>query len=490
MGIIKNQTIKSNTFIFIGIGVGAISRFIMPFIFSKEEIGTFALLDSVSAFFAAIFSLGFNQITIQFFPAIKQKQNGYQKYIKIAFKYSLIGIVLGWLFYFLFDDYILGSKQPSDLIHHFSYLIFPLIFFRILFKNLDAIFRMNFKSVLGAFLDSFLIKAVILINLLLFWLKIISFDIYLYIYVLALCIPGLVMVLTSFNDQFKSRHFKHKIFEKSDRPALFSQGLYGIIASASGIIIISIDQLMVNYYLGTGAVGVYSVMFFAGILIAAPARGLKRIVTSVLADSWHKNDLPNIQKVYEKSTVNLLIIGQYLFLVGWACITPVLTFLPQYKEGIYVFFFIGLAQLVEMMTGVNMEIIASSKKYKYNTFFNVALAFLIIIFNYFFIQKWGLPGAAAASALAMGIINIARWYFLKSTYHLQPFKKAFFTALGIGIFYYMIVSFVKVDLNPILKVLVYSILITSTYWFIILKLKLSEDLSHLVSKILKKLSRK
>lgn len=483
MGIIQKQALRTTIVTFIGIGIGAVSRFMMPFILSKEQIGTLALLDSTSAMIATVFSLGFTQITLKVFPYFRNENNGNNGYLMLGIGVSFIGILIGSLTFYLFQNLILGDDESTKMIQSFAYLIFPMLFFKILFKNIDIYLRMLYSSVIGAILEAFLLKAIILIGLIIFWLNLVDFKHLAFIYTTAFCIPGLSIIFISLKKTKKFKLPEKKVFNKNLKVKIVKYGSFGILASASGVIIITIDQLMLNQKLGTDAVGIYSIMFFAGILINVPSRGIRRIASTILAESWKNNNLREINSVYKKSALNQMAIGQYLFIVGWACIEPALTYLPDYSEGIYVFFFIGLAQLIDMMTGINNEIIMTSSRYMMNTYFNILLAVLIVIFNYFFINLWGLVGAAAATTLSMTIINLLRYLFLVRKYNLQPFSIPFLKIFGIGTVLFLTVSAVKIPLNVIPKMLFYFIAITFIYWSTIIKLNLSIDINNWLIKI-------
>jgi len=231
-------------------------------------------------------------------------------------------------------------------------------------------------------------------------------------------------------------------------------------------------------------VGIYSVMFFAAILIQVPAKNLIRISSVVLAESWKKNETKDIQNIYEKSCVNLLIIGGFLFLVGWACLDSVLHFLPKYQDGKYVFFFLGLAKVIELGTGINTEVIETSEKYKYNTYFNLILTVIVIIANYFLIIEYGIIGAAIATFIGMTFVNILRANFLRRVFKLKAFNLPFYKTAFIFILFLFILSFeFTVFKNPIFNVIFYFISITVTYWFLIIKFNLSPEINQWLKKI-------
>lgn len=484
MGIIQKQALRTTVVVLLGTVIGALSQFLLPIVLpDKDHVGALALLNSVSRIFATVFTLGFTQITLQVFEEFRDEKRGHNGYLIFAFIYALVGIVLGFLSFYLLQDVFLGVGEEYQLVRSLAVLIFPAIFFRILFTVMDAYLRMLYKSVAGAFWEGFLLKLLILIGILLFWLSWIDYKYLAYIYTFALSLPGLAMLVMAFLNTKKFKLPKRQMLSKNSLSEVVKYGAYGLIATTSGVLVVSIDQVMVNNLIGTGATGVYSIMFFAGVLVSIPARGIKRIAVPVLTDKWKNNDLKEIESVYRKSVVNLTVMATYLFVVGWLCIAPALSYLPQYQEGLYVFFFIGLGQLLDMMTGVNMEVIATSSSYRLNTYFNIALAVLVIGLNFLFIHFMGLVGAALASAIAMFAVNAARWYFLKRKYGFQPFTKEIFITLVLGGGLIALFKLLPFTLHPIIAILVYAVAVTVLFWAIVLKLNLAPDVKDWLLKI-------
>lgn len=490
MGIIQRQAIRTTAITFIGIGVGLLSNILKPLILSKEQIGAIGLLDTTSQLFATIFCLGFPQISFRMFPLFRDEKTGHSGYFLFGVFLSLVGIVFAELSFLLTESWVLGDDANTAAVQMIAHFIIPMIFFRILFKNLDIYMSMMMNSVLGSFLEAFLLKFVIFIACVILWLDWIDYDYFVYIYVVAFCLPGLIIILFSF---IKSRPLllpRKTLFENERKRDMIRYGSYGLFASIASILVLSIDQLMINKMMGTAATGAYTVMFFAGSLVGVPARGIRRISYPILAEAWKKNDLDNISNVYTRSVQSHTVVGVFLFVMGWALIAPALTFDPRYMEyssGIFVFFFIGLAQLIDMMSGVNAEILATSARYKLNVYFNLGLGVALIIFNLFFITRWGIIGAAAASALAMLIINGMRWYYLKRKFGFQPFNMNFVKVLLIGGVLISLVSFITIPLAPLPLMVLYFFAITIVYWGIVLRLNLSEDIKDWLLKMKRKI---
>lgn len=482
MGIIQKQATRSTVISFAGAFLGSFSRLIMSFFLETSQVGILSLLDAKSGVFVIALNFGYVLILKKLFPKYRNEENGHSGFLVLGVFLSLIGSVIGLLFFYLFEEVLFTGLAEDDPIRPFLFLIPILIFFKIIFSNLDGYVRMLFKTVIGTFLNGFVSKIILLVGLCLFTYALIDFKFLVYFYVFSLALPGLVTFFYAFFITKKLKLPSRELLGESKKIKFYI--LFGLLSGASYSIIQYVDMLMIDGILNSkDEVGIYSIMFFASVLIAIPARGVYRISTVIVAESWKENDLKNIQKVYSKSAINLLIIGGYIFIVGWFCIDPVLEFLPDYKSGKYAFFFLGLAKVIELGTGVNTEIIDTSEKYKYNTYFNVLLAILAIVFNYFLISTYGIIGAAIASFLAMTVINFLRGAFLYKVYRFLPFSGEYFKSMLVIVLFITLGSLLDYEADPILKIIINVLTVSLSFWIVIIKLKLSQDINDWILKM-------
>ncbi|MCB9223350.1 MAG: polysaccharide biosynthesis C-terminal domain-containing protein [Crocinitomicaceae bacterium] len=464
---------------FVGIGFGAISRLIQPFVMSSSQIGILSFIDSINGVFAIIFSLGYNLIMKKIFPSYRDEDKGHHGFLVFGLLLSIVGIAIGLTIFFLLEEQIITNRSENqDIVRPFVYAIPVLIIFKILYLNIDGYARMLFKTVIGTFLDGLLTKVIFLLLIIALYLSALEFDSFILLYCIVLSAPGFLITLYAFKITKKITFPDRDIFKSENR--LGSYILFGLLAGSSSSIIQYVDTFMIYKMLpndATSYIGIYYLMMFAAVLISIPQRNINRISAVIISESWKENDIDNIQEIYQKSALNLLIIGSFLFIIGWACIDPVFEYLPEYRIGKFAFFFLGLAKVIELGTGVNMEIIEASSKYKYIAYFNLLLAVLVILFNFIFIQYYGIVGAAFATFLAMLIVNFFRAVLLKRAFNLWPFSaKLYLTVLIVAIFI-TVFSFLDYSAHPLLKIAINASLITLIYWLLVVKLNLSEDIN-------------
>lgn len=485
MGIIRKQAIATTSLNFIGIIFGSISRIIMPFILEKAQVGLVNLLDSVSGTFYSIFNFGYGLLLKRMFPRYRSEAKGHYGFFALGLMISITGVLFALSTYFLLKDYLLTSENgDNDLILTFSFLIPPLIVFRIMGFNTDAYVRMLFNTVIGTFLDSFLTKILLFTTMMLIAFTLVSFEMYLYLYVSALILPGIVIIIYAWIKTPKITLPDRDFWVK--RKEVSTYLLFGILGGASTSIVLYIDQLMLNKMISIDAVGVYSIMFFASNLIAVPSRNLRKISSVIVAEAWKDKDMNLIENVYKKSALNLLIIGGYLFFMGWWMLPYALEFLPEYSEGLYVFFFLGIGRVFDLATGINSDIIETGPKYKFNTYINVLFAILVFTTNIIFIPLYGIIGAGLASCISLIFINIIRLYFLQSQFKLSIYTWSFGKSLIVVIVFVLLAQFVSLPLEPILSLVILFVVGTTLYALAVLKLRLSQDANDMFIRIMKR----
>lgn len=485
MGIIKKQSIAATIINYAGVLVGFLnSAILLPTLFSPEEVGLLGFLTSLTAIFATIATFGIPLITGKMFPSFRSK-DGNNGFFTLTSLGSLFGIIIGIAAYFILENWLISENNSAKNYHYFSLIFICVFAARLIFKNLDSYLRMLYQTVIGAALDNLGTKLIILTGLLLVWfIPDISFTTVFIIYGIALAFPGTVLIFYTLkqNIQFNPKKFKERL--GGQRKAMILLGFFGILGGIGSTIVIEVDRIMVSNMLGLDATGVYQVAFFFGAFISIPSRGLKRISTVIVADAFEENNLNKIQSIYRKSCVNQLLIAGYLFLGIWFSIESVFQYMkPEYSAGIYVVLFIGLAQLVDMATGISAEILTVSKYYSYTTYFAIVLVILVVVLNLTFIPIWGINGAAFASFIAMFLINGLRYLFLYLKFGLQPFNfKMLVNLLLIALVFFGMTFFPHLG-NPIIHILISGTIITVAYWYMAYQLKISEDINQTWSNI-------
>jgi len=492
MGIIKKQSISGAAYSYAGVALGfIISGLLFPKILSTSEIGLLRLLVSYSILLAQFALLGMNTVTIKIFPYFRNKEKKHHGFLGLLLIVTLLGFILTTAIYLLGQNIIISdAKAKSELFIPYYYYVIPIFFFTLLFNVFDSYYRVLYNATIGILYKEIIQRIIIIASIVLFYFKIIDFHFLVVLYAIAQLIPGLFLFLSLIYEKQLFLKPDFKFLNKSLVNHMISVAFFGIITAYSGVLIMNIDLVMINHYLGLSSTGIYSITFFFGTLIIIPARALSKITAVVIADFWKNNDTKGILDIYKKSTSLLVIAASFIFVGIWANIDNVFKIIgPNYESGKYVILFIGLANVIDAFSGSSSLIIANSNKYRWLSIFLIIYTVAIIITNIIFIPVMGIAGAAFASFISRLIYVLLRFIFLNRIYHFQPYSYKHLLIVIIAVATWYLSTFIPTINNFLIDILVRSISVTIVYIFLIFYANISDDFNktflNVFSKIIK-----
>ncbi len=479
MGIIKKQTIIGTFYTYLGAALGVFTNLVLlAWFFTPEQIGLVNILVAYSLLFAQFANLGFDNVTIRLFPFFRDEKSKHHHFFALMFKVILFGAAISLVIFLVVFQFIL-KKTEGDLFSKFGLYVLPLILFTLSFNSLDAYSRVLYKSVRGTFLKEVLQRVFVIVFIGFYLFFNFSFDLFVLFYVIALSLPTIILFILIYNEGNVSYKIDKSHLQPELKKEIFMVSAYGLITVFGSTIVSNIDKIMIQQYLDLHQIGLYSIAFFYGVIITMPSRALTKISSAVVAESWKINDIKTINVIYYKSCLNQMIFSLMLFLLIWLNIDSLLKLLPEKYSNIHwVVFWIGLGSFIDMATGINNTVIATSPKYKLQSLFMLIFIAIIITTNVIFIPLYGISGAAFASAFSLFLFNFIRWAFLWKQYKMQPFNYKFLIVLFVGFFIYAF-SFIMPTIKPFyIDLIIRSILISTFYISLIWVLNISEDINE------------
>lgn len=468
----------------IGVVFGFVNTTILqPLVLNIAQIGLLRVILSYSTLLSTIFSLGYNQVAAHVFPKMHDPDSKHRGFLFISFSIMLLGFLLSLgVFYVLKTEIVQGSEINLET---YVFAIVPIVFFMLLYNFLDGYQVQLKKPLQGTFLKEIIFRvfvSLIFLSILFNWL---DFENAFWLYSVALMSPGILLLFFVFFQAELDLKLPTSDTWKAVRPIVIPTMLYGALNNSTYILLRELDIVMLKELGGLSETGIYSTLFYFGLLVSIPSRSLRRASWSSLAFAWEKNDLDQIQDIYRKSCLNQLILGGLLFLGVWLNVDFILGLMPngaKFEEGKLVVLFIGLLNLVNMGIGVNSEIILTSKYYKLNFIMSLSLVFLIFVLNLYFIPKMGAVGAGIGTFLAFCIYNLVRIFFLKAKFRFQPFSWRTLLVIGIIGFVYFASSLYLQFAKPLIEstfinLIINSIIISSVYIGLVRILKPSKELN-------------
>jgi len=481
MGIIQKQGVQNTIISYLGIMIGFVNVLILqPIMLSPEELGLTRILYSTATLLGTIFPLGLNGVTIKFLPQFRDANTGNKGFLGFLLLASFIFSLIMFLVLYLFKDIIIQKYATnSALFVEYIYYILPLTLAVGFISVINVYFFAQFKSTMPSFLNEVYVRLFIIVIVSCYYLKLISFEWFMRIYLLIFISQLSLLLFFIFKDEIKSLSIDWSVFNKTKIKELLSFSLTMALATIASIALRNIDILIIGVYLPLSNIAVYTVAVTVAGIVEAPAAALAKIADAKISNAFALNNMAEIREIYLKSTRILMFIGFLLFSLITVNIHGLLTFLPQkYNEGEMVIIIISLSALFNMMTGINSSIIFYSNKHKQGTVLLVLLIISSIILNLLLIPKYGIIGAAIATSINLFFFNFFKLIMIYHYFKLQPFGQFVWKIMATCASCFAICYFI--NLGIIYDVLIKSIIIICLFGISAIKFNTMPELVQMV----------
>ena len=486
MGSIRKQSIYSSIFIYAGFGIGAINvLYLFPRFFTPEQFGLTRILMDISMILATLCTAGVIPAAFKFFPL-------YKKYVKKSendlFTLSIsIALILSTIVFLLMpiaEPWIIkkfASKSP--ILTEYFYLIFPLTLSLVGFNTLEVFAWISGRTVISSFLREFLYRLLITFLVISWAWGIIShFKVFIEIYALIYLIPFLLLILIVYKSkqfviQFKLSKVTKKIGGVMVRfgSAYFLSMLLNILAKTNDTLIIASQSSG-----GLADAAVFTIATYLITLMDVPQRSVIAAATPHISQAWKDRNMEKLERIYKKTALNLLIIASGI--LGLVLINNQLIVLwlgSRYELLPTLMLLLGISKLIDLGTGLNSQILQLSKHWKIDLFSNMFFVGISILLNFLLTKSYGILGTAVGTIISIFIYNLMRFIFIKRIYNLQPFSWRNGVALCSAALLTGTLTYFRISEHALLNSIIVSTIFISLFSFIILKFKISDDISEL-----------
>jgi O-antigen/teichoic acid export membrane protein len=498
MSQIRRQSIISTIFVYFGFAIGFINTWLFTrdgSSFTLAEYGLTGGFIAIGNIMFAFANFGMIATVYKFYPYyndnLPRKQNDL---ITFALIISVTGFLLVTIAGYFLKDLVIRKYGRSPELIQYYFWIFPFGFSILIYSALE-VFAWNLrKSIFTSFLREVLFRLLTTILILLFTYKFIhSFDLFIKLYAFSYGIVAATLFLylfvkkeiyLTFTISRVTKKFYKKIIALSS--LVYFGGIVYTIAQF-------IDTLVIMSVIGIEAAGIFALGSVVAGLVQAPQRGAMAAAIPVLSKAWKDKNYDKINLIYQRSGINLLIASLGIFLLIWLNYSDAIhTFhLKQgYVNSQWIFFFLGMAKIVDLGTGLNSQIIGTSTFWKFEFLSGVVLLSLAIPLNYFLVYRFGIIGAGYSNLIAFTIYNIIRIIFLKRKFNMHPFsiKTAYAIILAFGCYTVCYYSFLQ--LHGFIGILLKSMVFTAIYGGGVIYFKLSPDVLPVWTTIINKAKRR
>jgi len=489
LSIIFKQSFWNTAVSYLGVILGAVNLiWLFPTVLGDVQFGVTRLLLSGSLIAAQFAHLGMGNVTYRFFPQFEDRESGHHGFMRLLIGVPFIGFLITVGAFYLFRDSIgIAYATTSPVFVEYNWFMIPLVGFHLYFNVFDAWLRSMYRTVAGSLLREVVLRLFQTLSVIAYWLGWLDFHSFIIAFTATHAIATLILAGWTIHVGAFQLGKMYSTPEEGTNKEIGVYATYAILGGISSMAVMNVDLLMVGAYLGEAKAGYYAIAFFIGTFISIPERSLTKISYPVISQAFKDQDFDLIKRIYQKTSLNQLIIGLLILIGIWVNMNNAVKIIPGgFEEAKYVMVIICFAKLVDMATGANSVILLNSPWYRFDLSLNVMLLILTIGTNMLLIPKLGLNGAAIASLVTIVIYNVVKLIYIKHKMGIQPFELNSIKVIMIGIISYSS-SLLLPTLDSVwIDIIFKSSVILIVYVTMVLSWKISEDMNQVFTRYIRK----
>ena len=407
-----------------GMLIGIVNAmWLMPLLFSIEEIGFYRWVERTGMFLAQIGLFGLHRVYIKFHSLlIPEERRGLLNQILLIFITVTVTLTT------LLKCFELAIASFFKLQEYYSFMwVLGIMSMGTMAHFLGS----SISSTTGAVRRPFIWRSVLLRILLfstgiLVYLQLINFFTWVQLQVLfTLMLGGGIMIwslkLVGWRLALPWRYNGQKKRE------MFDFGLFNTFNSFLSFAIGVIDVQLIIYFLGVGSLGIFSLASFVAFFVDGIKRPLSQKAIPRFAELWNKGERSQIHAYYKRTALWITMVAVLSFIVVIPQLDMLFAFIPggdRFFEAKPLIVYMLFARIVDYAFGYNGEVLANGPYYKESLIFSACMLIVLICTGVILIPRLGLLGAALSFLIVNSIFNVfkATYLFKKEGWH--PFSIA------------------------------------------------------------------
>jgi O-antigen/teichoic acid export membrane protein len=463
----------------VGRGIDFLKQIALARLLSVEAFGLYALIWSLLRVVGILAPLGLQNGVIQFAMPFRLGDSG--RFKDVVVRSLLLGLLVATFFSVLFwlaapwlaenlfqdPDFVWASRL-------FALILPPMVGLRIAANATRISQRMQYAIYAEELLQS--ISALLLfVGLFLagwqlsgaIWATILSF---LLAFLLA-CYYLYQLFPNALRGQ-RVRAVSNKMLLAYSLPTALS-GMFGVVVNR-------MDRLFIGYYLTTTDVGVYQAAAQFSIVFAVVLDGFNAIFSPMIADLYQNGRLDQLEEIFRVSTKWGIYVNAPFFLVIFFVPAALLeaVFGPAYLLGVTSLLILTIGQTINTgVGGVGRLLIMTGHQQAW--FYSSGLMMILsILLNILLIPRWGIVGAAVATAVTIAMLFIVGLVQVRLLLNMWPYDARYrkgMVALLVAVGGLLLILRLLPMLSPWLLLVVATLSSCLFFWGTLLLLGLDEE---------------
>lgn len=199
-----------------------------------------------------------------------------------------------------------------------------------------------------------------------------------------------------------------------------------VVNGIMGKILADMDTFLLGYYVSTGDVGIYNVVYPIALLLLMVLMSFSFLFMPLLSEFHAENNYAKMRRFYQMTTkwIFLITLPMYLILVLYADIVIGYSFGTEFTEGAPALIILITGFLFHTLLGPNAKTMTTVGRTKFVMVTSIIAAALNLVLNLALIPEYSYIGAAIATAVSYVVMNAITSAYLYRVTGIHPFSAA------------------------------------------------------------------
>lgn len=500
MGIIARQTIKGTIATYIGVAIGFVTTFfIITSYLTPEEVGLTRVLVDAATLFSSLALMGTGSSTLRFYPHFKDDSRNQQGLYFWTLIVPFIGFLVFLICFFAFKGLIVRAfEDKSPLFVNYVYFTLPMAFFILYMCVFETNATILERVAVPRMIREVFIRVGLLIGYLLYGLwHVIDLDGLVIVFCATYGLGALLnLCYLLFSQKISFKPDFSKITPELRRDFLWYT-LFLITAALVGSVMPTLSSFFISAKMGLMFTGIYAIANYIATMVEIPSRSLNAIVQPRIAVAMRATppDLLTATRLYQKVSLNQLLVGMVILILIWINIDLFFDILPngdQYAAGKWVVLILAISKLISSAFTIGGSALGYTRWYYTSLIFTLILMISSIMLNNYLIPICGIEGGAWATLGSNVIYYILLLLYVKWRVGTYPFSMGQLKVLAVGLLmvalnYLMVLAAGKIVPEPslafrIVEALVRTGIVSVVGLLAVYYGKVSADVNRLIRK--------
>ncbi|MGD8627999.1 MAG: flippase [bacterium] len=225
---------------------------------------------------------------------------------------------------------------------------------------------------------------------------------------------------------------------RNTRPKLVTRELFFysvplVLARFMNVTISRSNTILVGFFKDSTSTGLFGAAIMLSPFISLSLISFGKIFAPVISELWEKGNLDELENTFKTVSKWVLSLGYPVFLIIMLFAPSLLrVFGSDFVNAAATLRLLAVGQIVNAAVGPAGFMLSMTGRQKLNMVNSIGLAGLNIALNILLIPRYGIAGAALATTIALGLLNVARVLEVKVLYGFTPFRRDIYKPLLSG----------------------------------------------------------